>query len=82
MLNWPKSEMASKGTEFDGAYKHYIAAIGYMFRSDQANYIDNAIEQFNQALVMGFSKEEIETSPLWKNWNERELRSIIADQHL
>ncbi|AIY67310.1 serine/threonine-protein kinase [Pseudoalteromonas piratica] len=50
MLNWPKSNMASKGTEFDGAYKHYIAAIGYTFRSDQANYIENAIEQFNQAI--------------------------------
>lgn len=50
MLKWPKSNMASKGTEFDGAYKHYIAAIGYSFRSDQKNYIDNAIEQFNQAI--------------------------------
>ncbi|MFY8352212.1 protein kinase domain-containing protein [Pseudoalteromonas sp. SSM20] len=50
MLNWPKSKMANKGTEFDGAYKHYIAAIGYTFRSDQKNYIDNAIEQFNQAI--------------------------------
>lgn len=50
MLNWPKSDMASKGTEFDGAYKHYIAAIGYTFRSDQKNYIDTAIDHFKQAL--------------------------------
>ncbi|MEI4551794.1 protein kinase domain-containing protein [Pseudoalteromonas spongiae] len=52
MLKWPESEMASKGTEFDGAYKHYIAAIGYTFRSDQNNYIDNAIEQFKQAIEL------------------------------
>ena len=52
MLKWPKSNMASKGTEFDGAYKHYIAAIGYTFRSDQKNYIDTAIEQFNQAISL------------------------------
>lgn len=52
MLNWPKSKMANKGTEFDGAYKHYIAAIGYTFRSDQKNYIDNAIEQFTQAISL------------------------------
>lgn len=52
MLNWPKSNMASKGTEFDGAYKHYIAAIGYTFRSDQKNYIDTAIDHFKQAIEL------------------------------
>ncbi|WP_100914922.1 serine/threonine-protein kinase [Pseudoalteromonas spongiae] len=52
MLNWPKSNMASKGTEFDGAYKHYITGIGYSFRFDVGENIHSAIEQFEMAITL------------------------------
>lgn len=52
LLNWPISKFYQQAPEFDGAYKHYIAAIGYLFRSDQANHIDQAIEQFESSIEL------------------------------
>ena len=55
--------------------KFYLAAQAYDALDDK----DRALKKLKLAIAKGYPKEEAITSPLWKNWNEPELRSIIAD---
>ena len=52
LLNWPSAKIQLGETPFDGAYKHYITAIGYQFRLDRENYLDNAITEFKSAIAL------------------------------
>ncbi len=59
----------------ENATEFYLAAQAY----DALNDTKSALKKLKLAIAKGYPKEEAITSPLWKNWNERELRSIIAD---
>ncbi len=52
LLNWPSRQISLQSTQFDGAYRSYINAIGYLFRSDQQDYVDTALDSFKQAILL------------------------------
>lgn len=60
LLGWQiPSELTQKFTQkkpvLDGAYKHYLAGLGYSYRYDVGENIDRAIEAFTSAIAMDTS---------------------------
>jgi len=60
LLGWQiPSELTQKFAQkkpiFDGAYKHYLAGLGYSYRYDVGGNIDRAIEAFTSAIAIDTS---------------------------
>jgi serine/threonine-protein kinase len=45
-------KFAAQKPAFDGAYKHYLAGKGYLYRYDQAGNITKALTSFNKAIEL------------------------------
>lgn len=46
------AKFAQKKPAFDGAYKHYLAGQGYLYRFDHNDNIDKAVEAFKSAIAI------------------------------
>lgn len=60
LLGWQippelNQKLAQKKPTFDGAYKHYLAGQGYLYRFDHGDNIENAIEAFKAAIAIDVS---------------------------
>lgn len=46
------AKFAQQKPAFDGAYKHYLAGQGYLYRFDHSDNIDKAVEAFKSAIAI------------------------------